>query len=112
MVQSFKRWTVLKVPHTPTRCSFTTDGARRSWVHRWLRAFSLQTTSQGVFGTSPSVRGGSYSSLDGIRVLSLLWIMSGHSTELILAGLGTEHGSQRSLWSGSRTLTVNSAGFR
>ncbi|XP_056875368.1 O-acyltransferase like protein isoform X3 [Takifugu flavidus] len=58
-----------------------------SWLSRWLQAFSLQSTSQGVLSTSSTIQGQSYSSLNGIRVLSLFWIMSGHSTELILAGL-------------------------
>uniref|UniRef100_UPI003AAFE7A5 uncharacterized protein n=1 Tax=Centroberyx gerrardi TaxID=166262 RepID=UPI003AAFE7A5 len=47
-----------------------------------LQAFSLQTTSQGVLSTSSSIAGASYSSLNGIRALSLLWIISGHSTIL------------------------------
>ncbi|XP_031716129.1 O-acyltransferase like protein isoform X1 [Anarrhichthys ocellatus] len=53
----------------------------RSCVHRCLQAFSLQTTSQGVFSTSSSIPGGGYSSLNGIRVLSLLWIICGHSAQ-------------------------------
>ncbi|XP_071754399.1 O-acyltransferase like protein-like [Centroberyx gerrardi] len=54
-------------------------------ITRWkrhrecLQAFSLQTTSQGVLSTSSSITGASYSSLNGIRALSLLWIISGHS---------------------------------
>ncbi|XP_068561716.1 O-acyltransferase like protein [Cebidichthys violaceus] len=52
-----------------------------SCVHRWLQAFSLQTTSRGVFSTSSSIPGGGYSSLNGVRVLSLLWIMCGHSAQ-------------------------------
>ncbi|KAM3599105.1 uncharacterized protein V6R79_000090 [Siganus canaliculatus] len=51
------------------------------WWHRCLEAFSLQTTSKGIFSTSSSIPGGGYSSLNGIRVLSLLWIMCGHSTQ-------------------------------
>ncbi|CAF97150.1 unnamed protein product [Tetraodon nigroviridis] len=77
-------------PFTMEENSSTCHGsAPPSCVRRWLQAFSLQTTSQGVFSTSTSIQGGSYSSLNGIRVLSLLWIMSGHSTELILAGLAS-----------------------
>ncbi|XP_042364974.1 O-acyltransferase like protein isoform X1 [Plectropomus leopardus] len=53
----------------------------RSCVHRCLQAFSIQTTSQGVLSTSSSIPGGGYSSLNGIRVLSLLWIMCGHSAQ-------------------------------
>ncbi|XP_037608678.1 O-acyltransferase like protein [Sebastes umbrosus] len=53
----------------------------RSCVYRFLQAFSLQTTSQGVFSTSSSIPGGGYSSLNGIRVLSLLWITCGHSAQ-------------------------------
>ncbi len=53
----------------------------RSCVYRCLQAFSLQTTSQGVFSTSSSIPGGGYSSLNGIRVLSLLWIICGHSAQ-------------------------------
>ncbi|XP_073333655.1 O-acyltransferase like protein [Pagrus major] len=53
----------------------------RSCVYRCLQVFSLQTTSQGVFSTSSTIPGGGYSSLNGIRVLSLLWIMCGHSAQ-------------------------------
>uniref|UniRef100_A0A3B5AGR7 Nose resistant to fluoxetine protein 6-like n=1 Tax=Stegastes partitus TaxID=144197 RepID=A0A3B5AGR7_9TELE len=53
----------------------------RSCVFGCLQAFSLQNTSQGVFSTSSSVPGGGYSSLNGIRVLSLLWIICGHSAQ-------------------------------
>ncbi|KAM7392714.1 hypothetical protein PAMA_007710 [Pampus argenteus] len=53
----------------------------RSCVYRCLQAFSLQTTSQGVFSTSSSIPGGGYSSLNGIRVLSLFWIVCGHSAQ-------------------------------
>ncbi|XP_039635368.1 O-acyltransferase like protein isoform X2 [Perca fluviatilis] len=53
----------------------------RSCMYRCLQAFSLQTTSQGVFSTSSSITKGGYSSLNGIRVLSLLWIICGHSAQ-------------------------------
>uniref|UniRef100_A0A3B4WWQ4 O-acyltransferase like protein-like n=1 Tax=Seriola lalandi dorsalis TaxID=1841481 RepID=A0A3B4WWQ4_SERLL len=51
----------------------------RSCVNRCLQAFSLHNTSQGVLTT---FSGGGYSSLNGIRSLSLLWIICGHSTHL------------------------------
>nr|XP_040053785.1 O-acyltransferase like protein isoform X1 [Gasterosteus aculeatus aculeatus] len=60
--------------HTPV-------GFPGSGVRRCLDAFSLQTTSQGIFSTSSSIPGGGYSSLNGIRVLSLLWIICGHSAQ-------------------------------
>ncbi|CAL8317674.1 unnamed protein product [Lota lota] len=55
-----------------------------------LQAFSLQNTTQGVLGTttssssssSSSAPAGSYASVNGIRILSLLWIICGHSTQL------------------------------
>ncbi|XP_056258920.1 O-acyltransferase like protein [Seriola aureovittata] len=50
----------------------------RSCVNRCLQAFSLHNTSQGVLTT---FSGGGYSSLNGIRSLSLLWIICGHSTQ-------------------------------
>uniref|UniRef100_A0A3Q1FIM1 O-acyltransferase like protein-like n=1 Tax=Acanthochromis polyacanthus TaxID=80966 RepID=A0A3Q1FIM1_9TELE len=53
----------------------------RSCVFGCLQAFSLQNTSQGVFSASSSIPGGGYSSLNGIRVLSLLWIICGHSAQ-------------------------------
>uniref|UniRef100_A0A8C9Y9T5 O-acyltransferase like n=1 Tax=Sander lucioperca TaxID=283035 RepID=A0A8C9Y9T5_SANLU len=53
----------------------------QSCMYRCLQAFSLQTTSQGVFSTSSSITKGGYSSLNGIRVLSLLWIICGHSAQ-------------------------------
>uniref|UniRef100_A0A3B5AGI9 Nose resistant to fluoxetine protein 6-like n=1 Tax=Stegastes partitus TaxID=144197 RepID=A0A3B5AGI9_9TELE len=65
--------------------TYTTSSTRpcfpRSCVFGCLQAFSLQNTSQGVFSTSSSVPGGGYSSLNGIRVLSLLWIICGHSAQ-------------------------------
>ncbi|XP_038590528.1 O-acyltransferase like protein-like [Micropterus salmoides] len=53
----------------------------RSCVYRYLQVFSLQTTTQGIFSTSSSIPGGGYSCLNGIRVLSLLWIICGHSAQ-------------------------------
>ncbi|XP_061783326.1 O-acyltransferase like protein isoform X1 [Nerophis lumbriciformis] len=54
----------------------------QSCVYQCLKAFSLQTTSRGIFSTSSTrVPEGGYSSLNGIRVLSLLWIMCGHSAQ-------------------------------
>ncbi|KAM4527682.1 O-acyltransferase like protein [Odontesthes bonariensis] len=53
----------------------------QSCVNGCLQAFSLQTTSQGIFSSSSSIPGGGYSSLNGIRVLSLLWIIRGHSAQ-------------------------------
>ncbi|XP_040014014.1 alpha-protein kinase 2 [Xiphias gladius] len=53
----------------------------RSCVNQCLQAFSLQNTSQGVLSSSSSIPGGGYSSVNGIRVLSLLWIVCGHSAE-------------------------------
>uniref|UniRef100_UPI0037E86879 O-acyltransferase like protein n=1 Tax=Semicossyphus pulcher TaxID=241346 RepID=UPI0037E86879 len=52
----------------------------RGCVSRCLQVFSIQTTSQGVFSTSSPIPGG-FSSLNGIRVLSLLWIICGHSAQ-------------------------------
>uniref|UniRef100_A0A3P8TIP1 O-acyltransferase like n=1 Tax=Amphiprion percula TaxID=161767 RepID=A0A3P8TIP1_AMPPE len=49
--------------------------------NRELQVFSLQNTSQGIFSASSSIPGGGYSSLNGIRVLSLLWIICGHSAQ-------------------------------
>ncbi|XP_045923316.1 O-acyltransferase like protein-like isoform X1 [Micropterus dolomieu] len=59
----------------------------RSCVYRYLQVFSLQTTTQGIFSTSSSIPGGGYSCLNGIRVLSLLWIICGHSAEYTLNNL-------------------------
>ncbi|KAM4634077.1 O-acyltransferase like protein [Polymixia lowei] len=47
-----------------------------------LQAFSLQSTTQGVLSTASVSPGGSYSSLNGIRILSLLWIICGHTIQL------------------------------
>ncbi|XP_037547925.1 O-acyltransferase like protein [Nematolebias whitei] len=53
-------------------------------VHECLQAFSLQRTCRRVFGSSSSIPPRSYSSLNGIRVLSLLWIICGHSTQFLV----------------------------
>ncbi|XP_051906137.1 O-acyltransferase like protein isoform X1 [Hippocampus zosterae] len=53
----------------------------KSCVSQCLRAFSLQTTCRGIFGTSSGFPDGGYSSLNGIRILSLLWIVCGHSAQ-------------------------------
>ncbi|XP_076027890.1 O-acyltransferase like protein [Genypterus blacodes] len=53
----------------------------RRCMYQCLHAFSLQTTTQGVLSTSSPVSGGGFSSLNGIRVLSLLWIICGHSAQ-------------------------------
>uniref|UniRef100_A0A673LBY9 Nose resistant to fluoxetine protein 6-like n=1 Tax=Sinocyclocheilus rhinocerous TaxID=307959 RepID=A0A673LBY9_9TELE len=45
-----------------------------------LQALSVQNSSQGLLATESS--GSSYSSLNGIRILSLLWIISGHTVQL------------------------------
>ncbi|XP_058473472.1 O-acyltransferase like protein-like [Solea solea] len=52
----------------------------RRCLERWLQAFSLQNTCRGVFSTTSSIPGGGYSSLNGIRALSLLWIICGHDS--------------------------------
>nr|XP_043867843.1 O-acyltransferase like protein-like [Solea senegalensis] len=52
----------------------------RHCLERWLQAFSLQNTCRGVFSTTSSIPGGGYSSLNGIRALSLLWIICGHNS--------------------------------
>lgn len=101
---------------SPSSTGSTCHGsAPPSCVQRWLQAFSLQTTTQGIFSTSSAIQGASYSSLNGIRVLSLLWIMSGHSTELVLAGLGKERdprSSYRFRTSSLWVLAVNSVHSR
>ncbi|XP_020498672.2 O-acyltransferase like protein [Labrus bergylta] len=53
----------------------------RSCLYQCLQVFSLQTASQGVLSTSSCSREGGFSSLNGIRVLSLLWIICGHSAQ-------------------------------
>uniref|UniRef100_A0A672MI47 Nose resistant to fluoxetine protein 6-like n=1 Tax=Sinocyclocheilus grahami TaxID=75366 RepID=A0A672MI47_SINGR len=49
-------------------------------VSSCLQALSVQNSSQGLLATESS--GSSYSSLNGIRILSLLWIISGHTVQL------------------------------
>uniref|UniRef100_A0A3P9J8A9 O-acyltransferase like n=1 Tax=Oryzias latipes TaxID=8090 RepID=A0A3P9J8A9_ORYLA len=61
----------------------------QSCVYGCLQAFSLQTTSQSIFNSSSSSTHGGYSSLNGIRVLSLLWIICGHSAQFpVINNLG------------------------
>ncbi|XP_077593781.1 O-acyltransferase like protein [Stigmatopora nigra] len=50
-------------------------------IYQCLQAFSLQTTSKDILNTSSSLPTTGYSSLNGIRILSLLWIMCGHSAQ-------------------------------
>ena len=61
-------------------------------MHWCLQAFSLQNTTQGVLSTTSSSSStspssspdpvGSYASVNGVRILSLLWIICGHTTQL------------------------------
>ncbi|XP_067280168.1 O-acyltransferase like protein [Pseudorasbora parva] len=51
-----------------------------SGVFPCLQALCVQNNSQGVLAMESS--GSSYSSLNGIRILSLLWIISGHTVQL------------------------------
>uniref|UniRef100_A0A3Q3VMJ8 Nose resistant-to-fluoxetine protein N-terminal domain-containing protein n=1 Tax=Mola mola TaxID=94237 RepID=A0A3Q3VMJ8_MOLML len=80
-------WIVFSLRHCLSIFSFTVStsqsalGFPRSYAYWFLQVFSLQTASQGVFHTSSTHPGGGYSSLNGIRVLSLLWIMCGHSAQ-------------------------------
>ncbi|XP_066502474.1 O-acyltransferase like protein [Hoplias malabaricus] len=51
-----------------------------SGVWQYLQCFTVQVGSIGVFNTADSEH--SYSSLNGIRILSLLWIICGHTVQL------------------------------
>ncbi|XP_030599191.1 O-acyltransferase like protein [Archocentrus centrarchus] len=53
----------------------------QSRVYGCLQAFSIQNSSWSVYNTPTSTPVGGYASLNGIRVLSLLWIMCGHSAQ-------------------------------
>ncbi|XP_034047554.1 O-acyltransferase like protein [Thalassophryne amazonica] len=55
----------------------------RSCVFQCLQAFSLQNTTKGVLSTTSSIPGGGYPVLNAIRVLSIFWIASGHTTHFI-----------------------------
>ncbi|XP_055720192.1 O-acyltransferase like protein [Salvelinus fontinalis] len=56
------------------------DGSKKSCMYSWLQAFSFQACSQEVLSTASP--GGGYSSLNGIRIFSLLWIICGHTVQL------------------------------
>lgn len=63
--------------------------ALQSRVYGCLQAISIQKTTQGIFSTSTSIPVGGYASLNGIRVLSLLWIICGHSAQFpVINSLG------------------------
>ncbi|KAM9820673.1 O-acyltransferase like protein-like [Neosynchiropus ocellatus] len=47
---------------------------------QFLQAFSLQTTTKGVLSASTSVKD-TYPSLNGVRALSMLWIICGHTVQ-------------------------------
>ncbi|XP_072518738.1 O-acyltransferase like protein isoform X2 [Salminus brasiliensis] len=55
-------------------------GSTMSRLLQYVHCFSVQVSSVSVFNTSSVGR--SYSSLNGIRILSLLWIICGHTVQL------------------------------
>lgn len=63
-------------PFSPLLSSYSPLSA----VLSCLQALSVQNCSQGLLASESS--GNSYSSLNGIRILSLLWIISGHTVQL------------------------------
>ncbi|XP_053710698.1 O-acyltransferase like protein-like [Synchiropus splendidus] len=65
-------------------------------LQQFLQAFSLQTTTKGVLSTSTSVKG-TYLSLNGIRALSMLWIISGHNVQLTTVSIDNINSLQASL---------------
>ncbi|XP_053710695.1 O-acyltransferase like protein-like isoform X1 [Synchiropus splendidus] len=65
-------------------------------LQQFLQAFSLQTTTKGVLSTSTSVKG-TYLSLNGIRALSMLWIISGHNVQLTTVSIDNINNLQASL---------------
>uniref|UniRef100_A0A672YYI4 O-acyltransferase like n=1 Tax=Sphaeramia orbicularis TaxID=375764 RepID=A0A672YYI4_9TELE len=72
---------VLLIVSSVDRTSHTVQCVPQSCLQSCLQAFSLQTTTPGVLSITSSIREGRYSSLNGIRVLSLLWIICGHSAQ-------------------------------
>uniref|UniRef100_A0A3P8NQH5 Nose resistant-to-fluoxetine protein N-terminal domain-containing protein n=1 Tax=Astatotilapia calliptera TaxID=8154 RepID=A0A3P8NQH5_ASTCA len=81
--------------------------ALQSRVYGCLQAISIQKTTQGIFSTSTSIPVGGYASLNGIRVLSLLWIICGHSAQFpVINSLGMAwtcfHGCRYLLTAGVR----------
>ncbi|XP_006627273.1 O-acyltransferase like protein isoform X1 [Lepisosteus oculatus] len=56
------------------------ENSKKSYLYNVLQAFSLQKCAAGVWTTESASE--NYSSLNGIRILSLLWIISGHTIQL------------------------------
>ncbi|KAJ8402353.1 hypothetical protein AAFF_G00368420 [Aldrovandia affinis] len=60
-------------------CKPKEDIRKKSCLYKFMQAFSLQSNSAGVLSMVNA--GGSYTSLNGIRILSLVWIISGHNIQ-------------------------------
>ncbi|KAL0965890.1 hypothetical protein UPYG_G00287290 [Umbra pygmaea] len=56
------------------------DKCKKGCLFSCLQAFSLQGSIKGVLATASPV--GGYSCLNGIRILSLLWIICGHTLQI------------------------------
>nr|XP_021324686.1 O-acyltransferase like protein [Danio rerio] len=67
----------LDTTQTKTQNAESKQQSLSKTVVSWLQGFSVQNCSQGLLDTEGSGR--SYSSLNGIRILSLFWIISGHT---------------------------------